>query len=406
MSDFRFSLKSTPDMIDFDGSNFKFWKRVLLEDSILNFYPQAEIFVPDYVGELNEYNFFTESLDLTCKFGNDEIGHIEHDFYWNASQLNQALIDANHISGDFIFIITSNFKTQDSVKSKSWKNNISAIVKEVMQSYNFPANTYNKRNKDLHITETNSNDIWYQANITDKKLFEFLEEKAISKKGKQLSPFTSFINLKGEFYFTSIEDLYAQEPVDFYTLTNDPYRATDYDRIIDHELIFGGAGINLNNYNKTYYSINDSGEYIKQTNIKISDYVHHADSKNNDKITIRKQYLDNVRAINYYGLSGESDSNNLKGSINQGFLNSLFSYRMKIVVNYHPESVAGRIIETQIDSADSERKMIAHEYSGKWIIIKSKHFIDSTGIPNTELLLGKPAIVIEKDHSFYPDFIA
>jgi hypothetical protein len=127
-----------------------------------------------------------------------------------------------------------------------------------------------------------------------------------------------------------------------------------------------------------------------------------------NKLSIRKQYVNDQKSFNYYGIvDNVSQENHYKGWINNIFVNSIsFPYRMSISVMFNASLCSGKVIDLYFNSLNDDKNNKAYEYSGSWLILECTHkLITESSTMTTVLLLGKSSVRISTSHEFYNDFI-
>lgn len=407
----EFILKTEPPMVEINSNSTPgLFKRFFVRDSILNYYPYMEFVINDDAGFFIEDNFFTEGLkwDLQWRYTEEEKDDstIYHSFYWSEHQL-PGTQSQDIAAGSVIVPMLSHFRFQDYVKSKSWKNNISTIVKQIVNEYNYPNDKPKSQN--IKITDTVNNDYWYQTNITDGRLINEVFSRYAYNPAYKNSPFFSYFNLRGEFHFEALEKILQQKPKAKFVYGSidkdfsDVYLASQkVDKILNFKIVMLGAPVNMENWNREFYYLSKSAEFKKQS-LKLSDKL---DKLGKNKFNLRRDYLTNPRKISSFGIVDNSQQENMyKGWVNNEFLNSTsFPFRLMIFTNFRPDIVAGDLIETEFTSSIEDKDFIAQEFSGKWTVIESTHAKDQRGNSGSSFIIGKNSINIFKEHRFFDDF--
>lgn len=401
---FKFELKTNPEYMTIDGFVPGILNRFTVTDSIINYFPYMELVINDDASLFTEDYFFTEFLDLLIKFDSiNDIDKIRHNFYWSEHQMNYPN-SREIITGVTIIPGLSNFKKQDEVKSNSYYNNISTIVRQIMSKYSYPDN-----NQKLNISETSNFDYHYQGNEYDYQFIIKLADQAYSPKNVT-SPFYTFINLRGEFFFQSVQDMIDQKPKQTLFFGDDNGESNEVEKKYLNNIIntytyqYLGVPNNIKDYHKSIYKVNSSGEYVNKS-YKIKDQKQKLGF---NKLSIRNQDLTKVReTVNFGIVDSPIQESMYKGWVNRLFINSVsFPYRLKVQLrNLNLALCSGDCIETSFVSANPSRNNKFGELSGKWIILESGHGFDANGQAATSLTLGKPTLDIFKKHKFYSDFI-
>lgn len=402
---FKFSLKSDPELIVIN-SYLPGVMDYFIQDSVFNYFPYAELHMKDDIGFIVEDKFFTENINMNIKLLDlDEKNNLNHNFYWSEFQMNNP-VSPELITGVADIYLKSDFKKQDSVKSKAFFGNINTIVTQIMSRYSYPGLI-----PKMNISPTANVDVWYQTRQYDFQFIKTLSRYAYSPTN-QHSPFLTFINSKGEFYFQDIKSLFTQSPVQnlYYGINEDQgilpeNKSFREDVIQSYSIQFLGSPSNMENYNGTYYKLNPDGSY-SSSEITLKDkFSPNRISQN--KMSIRKQYLESTRAIKYYGIiDNQSQEQSYRGWVNNNFIDSVtFPYRMKISTLFNPKICAGKIITTEFKSGYVEKDYKATEYNGSWLVLDSTHSINKSGQAVSYFTLGKNSLDINKKHKYYGDFI-
>lgn len=373
-----------------------------LMDSVFDYFPNMDILLKDGGTFFSEKHFYSEFIDFILELEDSNNEKIKHVFYLDQYKLPE-VHSPDILSGLNLFSLNSNFLKQDSIKSKSYRNNLSEIVRQIISNYKFP-----KEYPDYKITNTNSFNVWYQSNEYD---FQFLKKvvRYAHSPIDSYSPFISFIDLTGKFYFVTVAELFNQNPVE-----NLYYGSLEVDEVskkVRNDIILGinfdtlGSKVNSLNYNKLLSKINQRGEYVIE-NKKLEDIYNTRNRIGFNKLTIMKQFQNKERDYNEFGIEDDVIQRNLYlGWRNSLFIDTLFMYRLSIRLNLNLRLVSGKMVKLNIPSRDSERNNISGEYSGNWLILESIHTIDRNGIGTTTLLLGKSSVNVSRNHLLYKDFI-
>lgn len=403
---FKISIKSTPDLINIEtflpGVIYKFF----IKDSVFDYFPYAHLSILDNAGLFTEERFFTEGLDMTVKLSDlKEKEVIEHKLYLSEYQMNNP-INPNYITGVTDYYLKSDFKKQDEVVNKAHYGNINSIVRRIMASYSYPGSV-----PVMKISETANQDIWYQVNEYDYQFITKLAKYSYSP-SNQDSPFLTFINSKGEFIFQDIKTLLNQNPVaELYYGVHEEKGITPEYRHLRNDVVQSftfqalGSPINMENYKIEFYKNGSDGKSSKKE-VLLDDKIS-SNKIGQNKLTIRKQYLSNVRSQKYYGITdNQSQDQAFKGWMNSNYIDTLsFSYRMRVTTLFNPKIYAGKVVSLNFKSPFVNKDYKASEYNGMWFVIESIHSIDDNGVAITALILGKNSLDVSKKHKFYADFI-
>jgi len=403
---FRFSLKSEPYMIDIQSFLPGVIERFFIKDSIFDYFPYAELYIIDEGALFTEQRFFTDLLNLDVKFTDTkEKEKINHNFYWSEYQLNDT-ISPQFVTGFVQMYMLSDFKKQDKVKNKSYYGNISTVVRQIMSAYEYPSNF-----PDLNISTTANDDVWYQSHEYDYQFIKKLSKYAFSVSSPN-SPFFTFINAKGQFNFVDVRTLFNQRVVqNLYYGINEEQGITALNKDRREDVIQSysfqtlGPATSLDTYNSTYYKLNQSGKY-EEDKIKLDTKLN-GNRISQNKQTIRKEYLDNVRSIKHFGLvDNQAQEQTYKGWLNNNYIDSVtFPYRLRVDTLFNPKICAGKLVNVEFKSRFETKDYKATEYNGQWLVLECIHSLDKNGNASTNLTLGKSSINVSKKHQFYEDFI-
>ena len=378
--------------------------RVFFQDSIYEFYPYAEIFIQDSTGDIVDQLGFIEGLEFEAGFGNTDVGYIGHKYAWQGNQiLNTKVVD--HTSGSNAFILTSVYKKKGNIKSRAWQDKISNIIVDIMkQDYSLAVND-SKGNQQLFIEPTDGVDWWYQCNQNN---YDFIEDivKRAHNVNNDKSPYITFFNTNGEFYFGSIAWLMNQpviNPLDDNTQKPIPYRLVfdaqeglrDPSIIQGYDIVFTGFETNRKNYQIKSYSRNATGASVSQTD-KITEHIYKGAKQ---VVPLSKDVIVDSRVVEF-GIYETTDLDALKGQINNYFIDSNLNIRIDMSLLFNPELVSGKTIEIEIGSSDQKKAFELKELSGKWLIANTRHYLDSDGHPFTSLEIVRSAVFVDPKHPF------
>ena len=400
-------MQSEPDMINFPDYPFGVFELFGLQDSIYDSYPVITIHVMDDGARFSEEYFYTQSLDFKIKISDlyDKVSNFDHNYFLDNHTFEVS--NAQYLVGLNKLYLHSSYRKQDVAKSKSYKGNISDVVRNIISKFK---NVLGPPR--MYISPTSNIDTWYQSNIEDFNFIKTLSYYALNIENSN-SPYYTFFNLKGEFYFQTVVDLFAQSPVDtyYYGVNSKNKDANNINnqllRNVIRNVSFNPITSNmmLDEYNVKFYKLTNDGSYSnKEVDLKTKI------SENklfNNKLTIRNQDIENIRSIYTFGLIDDEKQENIyKGWVNRTFMNAIsFPYRLNVSMQFDTRLCSGKVIELKFTSPFDNKNNESLEYSGNWLILKSNHIFDEKGIGYTNLLLGKSSINVFKNHKMYNDFI-
>jgi hypothetical protein len=406
-------IKSDHPFFNFTEKDRSRFDRFVMYDSVIRFFPYLEIYTADYSPRTAELLLFSEGLEFTVIAGNDLVGQVVHDFYWEDTQLSLS-IPQEHISGTWIWTGISRFRKDDGVKSASYKDEPYKIARDIYLKYKFPAYpqpiiSSSEKMKKIFTSKTNNYGIWYQANELDSEFVTKLANHSYvaNQQGRQSAPFYTFINNAGDFYFMDIWSMIQQPSVATYTLYD---KLGHKSGILAHnyQIIFAGASVNMNNYNKTFIAVDGKGDYFFTQRNLVTQNISYGKKPSGHPIL--KKDISNVRQDIILGVvNNAEDRFAYAGRINNEFIDTHTSYRIRMTVDFNPKLAAGRVIELEVPSGYTEDKFDVPELSGKWIIQNSQHIIPlndaSTGVGFTYLEVFKPSLHIYEKNVMYKDYI-
>jgi hypothetical protein len=408
MSDINsYEFSGTPvdnieNVIQFPTSIFpRSYQKILFQDSIFNFYPYGEISLKDEIGIILDKMFFTEGFEWNFKLGSNEqkiirkgnseaIGYLNHNYVWSEPLFNAEKI-TSHFSGIQNFALISSMYMKDDFYTRMYSNKkISAIVTEVLRDYNISSNKQ-------FLSTTSGTDDYPQYNITDK---EFLNNLADVSYQVNKSPFFTFFNCKGEFYFMSLIDMFKQVPIGTYSLSESEQATIDDWTIQNYSVLSEGLPLNRKNYKHTTYTLDSNGSITSNIH-ELKDYYLKQGGK--DKFTVRSKTVSGKNNCVNLGIKNASKADLYLGKANALFVNSQLTNQMEIVIRFNPQAVSGKTINIQADRSDGKTRM--SELSGNWLITEQQCMCSDQGIPSQKLNIAKSAIQINQNNPFYSEFI-
>jgi len=403
ITNFTLKLKTNPNLFEFEEYLPGIINKFEIKDSLFEYFPRLEFSILDDSTKHSEEYFFTEFLNINIELQDVYESTIKHNFYLNTQELSE-LLNFYYITGEILYSGFSDYFKQDSIKSKSYNMNISDIVRLIISQYEI-ANFV----PSFKISSTSNFDKWYQVQEYDYEFIKKISKFSLNINNKN-SPYYTFLNLNGDFYFYTVSDLLEQNSVFSYylnILNDDDLDSTkNYSKILNYEYLMMGSSYNVQNYNSKIYNVDKSGSYNLKK-VKLDEKIQDNKIALN-KLSIRKQYLNDSKSYRYYGIiDNPLQENHYKGWINSKFINSIsFPYRMSITVMFNAKLSSGKIIELYVNSTNNNKNNKAYEYSGNWLILECTHKIDlASSKMISVLLLGKSSVKIYEGHKFYFDFI-
>jgi len=390
----RIELKSNETFLDLSQQAPQLFRKVLIQDSLINFFPYCEFYFRDLSAIVAEHAFFIEGLEFNLKLGTEGGGYLDHDFVWTENQFNDT-VPTSFLTGTNTFLFLSKYYKKDYKKSRSWKDTLTNVAKDIA------LNDYGIVLAKQKISQTTGNEYWYQCNeITAQRVQGFAERAQAQNNPK--APFYCFINSAGEFYFMSLEDLMTQRPLSIrYRMAIGRDIRSDLSAVQAYDIMHGGMPINKFNYKKKVYKYDESANSLS-VDTNIVDHVKKLSTR--EKLLIRRGLRDNYSDYINYGICYAENATSFQGWINSLYRDSSLGYRMMVTVPFNKEIASGRTIEMSVDSSDAARSS-NYEMGGNWLIIQSKHYYDQAAAPFSEMLLAKSAIEISNRHRFFSEFL-
>lgn len=387
--------------LSFTGNDIKMFPRILLADSIYDFYPQIEISYNDSDGSVLDRYAYVEGMKFTVNIGSIERGYVGHDYMWGKNILQDIKI-SDQLSGVNFFAMPSNYFRYNHRASKGYSGLCSSVARTICSDvYKIADPTI-----ELNIENTLGMDWRYQCNETTARLLENICTEAVSAGQSSLkSPYITFFNTNGNFYFCSMDYLMNQVAIN----VEDPYKliysekySSDPMSILDYDIEFTGVDDSFHHYKKKYGRLTSAGTITEQTE-KIED---HMTKKPGDKYLVRKQDVDESTNYEWLGIQDKFvDVKNFDGKLNYTYRNALSAYRIRLLIQFNSDAVAGKTIELEFGSFDDMKGNKLKMLSGNWLIAKSNHHVDPDYVITSELELIRPCLPINNTHPFYSDFL-
>jgi hypothetical protein len=372
----------------------KNFPKIVLEDSIFDFYPYAEIYLKDLVGMVPDYLFFVEGLDFNIQLGNNDDGFMSANYCWSEHQISDTQA-AENLAGTSIFVMISSYMGKDKFFYRSWDDTILNVVKEIIQK------DYNLKDTTKIFYSLNTTGVFQhnQYNETNRDFLILLSNKAYTQNFPKSSFFT-FFNCLNEFYFMSLSELFNQTSVAKYTLLFDEKRTRNPNAIQKITFAVPGMVINKKNYEQDAYYLSSSGSYTKE-NLKLEDYLL---GKKNEKFLLQKQKQRKIRNT-YLGLIDNKEEKAFKsGVINNLFLESMLPVRLEITTFFNPKVTSGKTIDIEINSGTRKNEKMS-ELSGKWLVCQASHYMDTDGVPFSQLEIAKTGVNIDEANKYAKEFL-
>lgn len=405
-SPYSFLLKSQINgKLSFESEPQKIFNRAIINDSIFDFYPYMEVNVNDNFGKISDLFVSLEGVPFESKLGfKDEGADSFLQSKWVCLD-NQSLdqIKTDHVGGNAILSFRHQYYQYDSIQTKAWNDSPLNITKEILSK------EFKSSSKSI-ITEIKEKDYYYRVNSTiESFLTEVLAPMSYSSK-YEFSPFVTFVNAAGEFYFCALDELMQKAPListKKYTLDISQENMTSPYTIMNPRVYNVGMTVNKENYNKKLFKLKRNGTYDFELD-KVENHL----LKGQGSFLVRKDVLSNIGKSTYYkyedfGVYDEKkDQAFYKAWRNQQFIDTILPLRMEFEIRFNPRAITGHKIPIEFGSAIIEKNNKSPEYSGDWLILESKHLYSTEGIPTTQLLVGKSRVLVHSENPFKKDYIS
>lgn len=393
VTQYEFTIELEPNIMELKDINILSFPKIRWESSIFNFWAYGIFILNDPIGLIAQGLLFIEGMNFKIKFGNRELGYFDNKWTWSEDQIVDARV-GSHLSGMNQLILLSSEYAKDLPISKGWKGTkISDIVKDIA------TNIFKIPVEKQHITATVGTPDVPQMN---EKNSEYIKRLALLACGasNDKSPFYTFVNSKGEFYFMSIDEFFKQKSEIDLEFSMDKDMAFRREVVKGYTLLMGGLPTNFQNYKTKVYVTKDDGSYESQEPV-ISDF-HHKSS--GEKILIRRSEQKGTSEVLNLGIQESFDDKYItKGKISSNYRNSAIPYRLQLKMQCNPKTVAGKVITLKVGST-MEEKIVATEFSGKWLIIEEILVGVNTDSPYQLLTIAKSTMKISPQHKI-TDFL-
>jgi len=399
ISEHVFEMISDPHGINLSlQANPRLFNKVYLRDTLLNFYPYGEIFLNDKQGIILSAYTFIEGMKFKTKLGfpeqtledGQEIGgYLTHTYGWSESQIPSTIRDSEYISGINCFLVISDFYFKDFIKPQAFKQQPSDIARAIAKD------VYNITDPSMLFIDDTTNDlsnIWYQGNRTHR---DFIERTLTRNATTSLTPnadktpYVSFINCNGEFYFCSYAYLYSQTEVATYEMKLTLDRTLDPFVIQEIHFFATGAPFNKSLYNQEIHTLSDTGTATYITSNLENNYLKMDSSMS--RYPVIYDNTKNVSSIKNFGLFEAGDVDSLKGRELFLYQNSCIAFRIEMIIIFNPRVVAGKVINLKIKKF-TDNDDYSEELSGNWLVISSEHRMDQDAAIYSKITVARPSI--------------
>lgn len=379
------------------------WEKFNLNDSIITFFPYGECQFNDTPGVISEAMLYNEALELNISLHQNNIAQgnplneITGDYVWSKYSVPGIPFTGGKVAGVSVFSYVSKYRFLDQIGSSSYLGTVDTAAKQIAQSvYGITTAA------ELKVSPGGTMpDYWYRVNELNAS---FIRKNLVVHAYNQASlnpksPFVSFINLQNEFYFMSLDDLFAQQVSETLIPFQAAEQGMDGTVMLSYSPMYLGYDNNSNSYSHRQYVFTDS---YSNTDYQLTDSLSRSLGKG--KYLIDKNILSSdPYNISNWGLQSDKDSDAIKGAANYFFVDACLSYRMDVQTSFNSNLVAGHLVELEMKSVLSSG--LSPEYSGKYIILESHHAMGPKGQAFTNCILAKSTVDVRSNHTFFGKFL-
>lgn len=354
-------------------------------DSIYQLYPKVKLNVSDYEGVLNEYLAFVDGTKVEISFGESDDSLKKCSFVVAKNAVPQQKTSSNGTGGDFEVELIHEYFIKQYKKSKAYQNNISDIIKSLVNEYEFDS---------IDIESTLNSGMWYQPYVNDAEfIMNYLSPFAFSNSSEN-TPFFTFIDSNNNFHFKSFNMMFNGKAIHELTYDTENVIANPY----------GLSSVNFSQLelsklrpwlNTSYYNYDNNGNYVYD-NDKLMDYMKTTKGKfpiigNSDNPT-------NIISLYDYDIEQDDTENNNKGYKINLHKESILPDKIIINTVLNKNLVCGNIITINLPSVESnqtDEKSLRN--SGNYLIESSYHIWDGHNA-RTMLICSKQNINITNEY--------
>lgn len=398
-------------------------ERLIFTDSIFDFYPFGEMVLKDKVGGILESAGPVEGSEFTFTYGTDDpkVPKMITHFALEAMDMVDVSRD-RQFSGTDILYLRSVYSNYDIADTFSYSGELSTVAQTVSAKLTLGtrgpvSNDPEVAQTPAVVTKTKNTGTFYQGG---KNISDFLMDHAryASSATNDGTPFFTFINMKGQFFFASVGTLVAQTPINttpfelINTVKPNTPQFANKNTLLQAEVAFTGGKANRYNYNKQLHSIKyTSGTAIPEPSTLSLHSPQAIPLTLKPRFPFTADKLTAIKAHSYYGID-YTTGGFYDGWKDNLFLDSAFPYREHIIIPFNSEAVSGRTINMNVYTAMPNVQgfaptdaTIAPEYSGSWVILRSRFEHTSDNTPMMDLIVGKPKLDFGKENFNQASFV-
>lgn len=353
--------------------------------NIHNVYPKMNMSLEDVDGLFAEYLMTTPGLKYSVEFGiegGEE--NIKGDFVIQ-KDITTKLRQTELFAGTLDISLIHAWSTKQKRETLSYNKNISDIVKQLVNNYNF---------RSQNIENTQNKEIWYQGK---QKQSEFI------KKG--LLPY-AYNSTETPFYFY----IDCQNNVNFHSydsfVKNSPNRTHEYtyQRQASHDDAMGNLIIDIRRWSEDKmvldseqkqetFSVNRDGELIK-IDYNSSDFLK-------KKALDAEPFVKNEEGIGQYYYRGinRDITNSDKGYRLHKMRRLFHPERYMVMVPFNPKIKAGDIFKMRVYLPNDSNETFSERFTGDYVIEMSEHIWDGeTMNAITKTIISRKYIQVPDDY--------
>ena len=373
---YNIELKINKKIADIGHKNLAF----TLSDSIYSPVNSCNMSIYDVYGYLQEAYGFASGIDIDLTFGVSNY-QITNNFF-NINLDNKTFPTKNSLEGAVELNLLPIIIRDQEIISKAYRGRISDVLRNnILSKYKF---------KELDISDTGNNDIWYQPYISDLKFIHTVLLPNAYSNNANNSPFVSYITSDNIFHFKNLNSLINSAPkmTFYYTTNNDD---------LNQVLLVNNLGKSSNIINNI---LNNNEIYIsRQTGDIVEETVLFTDSPK--EVNGRKKILGTYdtsikKAFNLLGFKDTtsfSENENIRGRIYNKLAPDYFVDRLTFDAPLSKTSLklkAGDVIEFKTYLGGNQSPAFSQTFSGNYLIEECNHiWLGSQEIGYTNLVVAR-----------------
>lgn len=359
-----------------------------LFDSIYELFPKGKILINDFSGSMNEYLAFVNGTKIELQYGltEESLSKCKYRVINNSTPEQSTNMS---VGGDIELSLIHDYFNIQSRISKAYNNNISSIIKQLGNKYNFAS--YN-------IDETLNQGMWYQPYEYDSTFItKYLLPFAYSTNSNK-TPFYCFITSSNVFNFKNWNNMINNSPKKrYYLQTNGDVENMD---TTIYEIKYAQVEVSKCRefYNRLRYYFDSNGEYQKEPiNALLSDFPSNTDNpipikvNTNNLTSLEQMYDDDIYA--------KETENNRKGLEINALRDVIGIDKVIIKVTFDNTINCGDVIQLNIPSVSLSKDISESSLrtSGNYLVESTYHMWNSK-FPYTILVCSKNEVKLTSDY--------